>query len=45
MMPPFEYLQTTIEAEIRWRKFIAKGKVIKSKGWKVLYDKEDIEDI
>ena len=44
MMPPFEYLQTNIVTEIAGEKFIAKGKVIKSKGWKALYDREDIED-
>lgn len=44
MMPPFEYLQTNIVTEIAGEKFIAKGKVIKSKGWKSLYDREDMED-
>lgn len=44
MMPPFEYLQTNIVTEIAGEKFIAKGKVIKSKGWKALYDREDMED-
>ncbi|MEW8994284.1 DNA topoisomerase III [Clostridium sp.] len=44
MMPPFEYLQTNIVTEISGEKFVAKGKVIKSKGWKALYDREDMED-
>jgi len=44
MMPPFEYLQTNIEADINGERFVAKGKVIKSKGWKAVYDREDIED-
>ncbi|WP_346913127.1 DNA topoisomerase III [Clostridium sp.] len=44
MMPPFEYLQTNIVTEIAGEKFIAKGKVIRSKGWKALYDREDMED-
>ncbi len=44
MMPPFEYLQTNIATEIAEEKFVAKGKVIKSKGWKALYDREDMED-
>lgn len=43
MLPPFEYLQTNITADINGEKFIAKGKVIKSKGWKIIYDLE-IED-
>lgn len=44
MMPPFEYLQTNIVTEIAGEKFVAKGKVIKSKGWKALYDREDMEE-
>ena len=43
-MPPFEYIQTNIKAEINKEIFIAKGQVIKSKGWKALYDKEIIDD-
>ncbi len=39
MLPPFEYVQTTIEADVNGEKLIAKGKVIKAKGWKRLYDK------
>ncbi|MEE0568372.1 DNA topoisomerase III [Clostridium sp.] len=38
MLPPFEYVQTTIEANVSGEKLIAKGKVVKSKGWKKLYD-------
>lgn len=45
MLPPFEYVQTTIEAEVEGEKLVAKGKVIKAKGWKKLYDKlEDDND-
>lgn len=44
LMPPFEYIQTNIRAEINGEDFIAKGKVIKSKGWKSLYDKEYSEE-
>ncbi|KZL89411.1 DNA topoisomerase 3 [Clostridium magnum DSM 2767] len=39
MLPPFEYLQTTIFADINGESFIAKGNVIKSKGWKMVYDR------
>ncbi|NSB15590.1 DNA topoisomerase III [Clostridium beijerinckii] len=39
MLPPFEYIQTTIEAEVHGEKLVAKGKVIKAKGWKKLYDR------
>lgn len=41
MLPPFEYIQTTIEVNAQGEKLIAKGKVIKSKGWKMLYDRLD----
>ena len=45
MLPPFEYTQVTIKAEVGGEIFIAKGKNILSKGWKALYDKdEDIEE-
>lgn len=44
LMPPFEYIQTNIKAEINGEIFIAKGKVIKSKGWKSLYDRDYSED-
>ena len=41
LLPPFEYVQTTIEGKVENEKFVAKGKVISSKGWKKLYDKLD----
>lgn len=41
MLPPYEYLQTTIKADISGESFVAKGNVIKSKGWKKVYDRED----
>ena len=44
MMPSFEYFQTNITAEINGERFIAKGKVIKSNGWKAIYDKLDVEE-
>lgn len=44
MLPPFEYIQTTIEVNAEGEKLIAKGKVIKSKGWKKLYDKTEEEN-
>ncbi len=44
LMPPFEYIQTNIKAEINGEIFIAKGKVVKSKGWKSLYDKDYAEE-
>lgn len=41
MLPPYEYLQTTITADINGETFVARGNVIKSKGWKKIYDKVD----
>ncbi|SHI88912.1 DNA topoisomerase-3 [Clostridium amylolyticum] len=41
MLPPYEYLQTTITADINGESFIAKGNVIKSKGWKKVYDRQE----
>lgn len=45
MLPPFEYIQTTIKAEVENEIFIAKGKIVKSKGWQLLYNKvEELEE-
>lgn len=41
MLPPYEYLQTTITADIKGESFVARGNVIKSKGWKKVYDRAD----
>ncbi|ACD51136.1 DNA topoisomerase III [Clostridium botulinum] len=41
LLPPFEYIQTSIKVKIGNETFKAKGKVIKSKGWKMVYDKND----
>ena len=43
LLPPFEYVQTTIIAKAENEKFIARGKVIIFKGWKKLYDKVEEE--
>lgn len=45
LLPPFEYTQTTIKAEVNGEIFTASGKVVKAKGWKAVYDREeDFED-
>lgn len=41
LMPAFEYLQTTVKAEVNGEIFTAKGKVVKSKGWKAVYNREE----
>ena len=38
LSPSFEYEQTTIKVDINGELFDAKGKVVKSKGWKAVYD-------
>lgn len=43
LLPPFEYIQTTIEAKINKERFLVKGKIVISKGWKKLYDKLEDE--
>ncbi len=35
---PFEYEQTTVKMEVKGETFIAKGKIIKNKGWRGVYD-------
>ena len=44
MLPPFEYIQTTLEGKVNGERFIAKGKVVKSKGWKKVFDREEDEE-
>lgn len=45
LLPPFEYIQTGIKVKIGEETFRAKGKVIKSKGWKMVYDRlDDLEE-
>ena len=45
LMPPFEYEQTDVRADIGGQIFTAKGKIVKSAGWKAVYDhEEDDED-
>ena len=45
-LPPYEYNQITIELDINEERFVAKGKQVLSKGFKILYDThyEDEED-
>lgn len=44
MLPPFEYIQTTLEGKVNGERFIAKGKVVKAKGWKKVFDREEDEE-
>lgn len=45
LLPPFEYEQTDIRVKIGDESFVAKGKIIKSQGWKVVYDRETDEEM
>lgn len=47
--PPFEYEQTTVKVDVKGEFFYAKGKIVKSWGWKSVYEgfgklEEDDED-
>lgn len=46
MYPPLEYEQTTVQMRIGTEKFTAKGKIIKSLGWREVYEStaEEWED-
>lgn len=48
LYPPFEYEETIIKALIGKETFIAKGKIVISQGWKIIYDnnydEEDSQD-
>lgn len=44
MMKPYEYEQTSIKVNVNGEIFIAKGNIPKQKGWKVLYEKLDLDE-
>lgn len=44
LMPPFEYEQTTVKAQAAGEIFLAKGKIVKSSGWKEAYDSSWSDD-
>ncbi|MDY4516075.1 MAG: DNA topoisomerase III [Lachnospiraceae bacterium] len=45
LYPPFEYEQTTMRGEAAGESFIAKGKIVKSQGWKEAYENlSDLEE-
>ena len=41
MYPPYEYEQTTVNAEIAGEVFTAHGNIVKSQGWKAVYESSD----
>ncbi|WP_092561202.1 DNA topoisomerase III [Anaeromicropila populeti] len=44
LYPPFEYEQTTVTLTIGEYAFIAKGRVIKNPGWKMVYESQSMEE-
>ena len=44
LYPPFEYEQTTVRGQAGGETFTAKGKIVKSQGWKEAYEGEWTED-
>jgi DNA topoisomerase-3 len=44
LSPAFEYEQTTIKVDINGETFTAKGKIVKQKGWRNVYDGSDSND-
>lgn len=44
LSPSFEYEQTTVKVDVRGELFYAKGKIVKSKGWKAVYEGQPSED-
>lgn len=44
LYPPFEFEQTTLTIKVENELFMAKGKIVKSRGWKEAYDTEMEED-
>lgn len=44
LSPAFEYEQTTLTVEVAGQKLVAKGKVEVSKGWKAIYEDNEVEE-
>ncbi|WP_202077469.1 DNA topoisomerase III [Caldalkalibacillus salinus] len=44
LFPPFEYEQTTVQTAIAGETFVAKGKVVRAKGWKEVTEHQDHDD-
>lgn len=44
LSPAFEYEQTTVKMDLQGETFTAKGKIVKQKGWRIVYDGSDSTD-
>ena len=45
LMPAYEYTQTSVVAQLGEEQYVAKGKVTKAEGFKVIYQKDSFEEI
>jgi DNA topoisomerase-3 len=44
LYPPYEYEHTTVKAKIADELFIARGSIVKAKGWKTVYENDWIDN-
>lgn len=42
LCPPFEYEQTTLDVKVEGEHFTARGKIVKSAGWKEVYEQDAV---
>lgn len=42
LCPPFEYEQTTLDVKVEGEHFTARGKIVKSVGWKEVYEQDTV---
>lgn len=42
LCPPFEYEQTTLDVKVEGEHFTARGKIVKSAGWKEVYEQDTV---
>ena len=45
MLPPYEYEQTNLKVLVNGETFTAKGNITKNKGWKKLYEKDNLNEV
>lgn len=45
MLPPYEYEQTNLKVLVNGEAFTAKGNITKNKGWKKLYEKDNLNEV
>lgn len=45
MLPPYEYEQTNLKVLVNGETFTVKGNITKNKGWKKLYEKDNLNEV